>query len=72
MDNLSIINNLVDKIISGDNNSAKQDFEMLISARLQDALDAKKQEVAASLYSTQTDSADVQQEYEQEDVSENE
>lgn len=72
MDTNEIINNMIDKIIAGDNLDAKQDFEALISTRLQDALDVKKQEVAASIYSNPTDSAAVQQEYEQEDVSENE
>ena len=72
MDPNEIINNMIDKIIAGDNVDAKQDFEALISTRLQDALDVKKQEVAASIYSNPTDSAAVQQEYEQEDVSENE
>lgn len=68
MDTNEIINNMIDKIIAGDNVDAKQDFEALISTRLQDALDVKKQEVAASIYSNPTDSAAVQQEYEQEEI----
>lgn len=50
MDNTETINNMIDKIISGENNEAKDSFQSLISAKLAAALDAKKQEVAASLY----------------------
>lgn len=48
------IDKMIDKIIDGDNNSAKDDFEALINAKLQAALDAKKQELAQSVYGNNT------------------
>lgn len=55
MDNTEAIGNMIDKIVGGDNTAAKEDFEALISAKLSNALDAKKQEVAASIYDSQKD-----------------
>lgn len=53
MENSETINSMIDKIIDGDNVSAKEDFESLIAAKLSSALDAKKQEVAQSVYAGQ-------------------
>lgn len=50
MDNAELINSMIDKIVSGENTSAKEDFEALISAKVSNALDVKKQEVAQSIY----------------------
>lgn len=55
MDNTEAIGNMIDRIVGGDNTAAKEDFEALISAKLSSALDAKKQEVATSIYDTQKD-----------------
>lgn len=50
MEHSEIISNMIDKIIQGDNVSAKEDYEALISSKLQAALDDKKVEVAQSIY----------------------
>lgn len=50
MDNTETINSMIDKILDGENTGAEEDFKNLISAKLSAALDAKKQEVAASVY----------------------
>jgi len=54
MDNQELINNIIDKIISGDNAEAKQSIESILSQKMNDAIDVKKQEVAQSIYSQQT------------------
>jgi hypothetical protein len=54
MDNQELINNIIDKIISGDNADAKQSIESILSQKLNDAIDAKKQEVAQHIYAPQT------------------
>ena len=50
METADIINNMIDKIIQGDNTNAQEDFEALISSKLQTAIDDKKKEVAQSIY----------------------
>lgn len=62
MENTETINSMIDKIIDGDNASAKEDFESLIAAKLSSALDAKKQEVAQSIYQNQEVTDDEDQE----------
>lgn len=61
MDDDSIVNMLA-KIVDGDNTGAKEDFESIISQKLNAALDAKKQEVAQSIYGQQVDTDDVEDE----------
>ena len=51
MDNIDVINNMIDNIVTGKNSNAREDFESLISAKMTAALDQKKQEVAQSFYS---------------------
>ena len=48
--NKETINSMIDKILDGDNVSAKEDFESLITQKMNDALDHKKVEVASSIY----------------------
>jgi hypothetical protein len=50
MDTQEVITNMIDKIIAGDNTSAHEDFESLISNKMAAALDQRKQEVAQSFY----------------------
>lgn len=50
METADIINNMIDKIIQGDNTNAQEDFEALISSKLQTAIEDKKKEVAQSIY----------------------
>jgi hypothetical protein len=42
---------MIDDIIDGNNTDAKDGFESALSAKLTDALDAKKIEIAQSIYS---------------------
>ena len=51
MDTREIINKMIDDIIDGNNTDAKDGFESALSAKLTDALDAKKIEIAQSIYS---------------------
>ena len=51
MDTREIINKMIDDIIDGNNTDAKDSFEAAISNKLTDALDAKKIELAQSIYS---------------------
>ncbi|CAB5221931.1 hypothetical protein UFOVP242_146 [uncultured Caudovirales phage] len=51
MDTREIINKMIDDIIDGNNTDAKDGFESALSSKLTDALDAKKIEIAQSIYS---------------------
>lgn len=51
MDTREIINKMIDDIIDGNNTDAKDGFESALSTKLTDALDAKKIEIAQSIYS---------------------
>lgn len=64
MDTAEIINNMIDKIIQGDNTNAQEDFEALISSKLQTAIDDKKVEVAQSIYGTSDASIEDEEEVE--------
>lgn len=45
------IDDMIDKIVNDDNVGAKADFETLIANKLNALLDARKQDIAQSLYS---------------------
>lgn len=47
------LNDFISKIIDGNNTEAKDDFENIIAHKLNAALDAKKIEVARSIYGQQ-------------------
>lgn len=65
-----IIDNLIDKIVSGEHTSAQGDIESLLAQKMQDALDAKKQEVAASVYgNTEQPEEDTEEVEDTEDIS---
>lgn len=51
MDTREIINKMIDDIIDGNNTDAKDGFESALSNKLTDALDARKIELAQSIYS---------------------
>ncbi len=55
MDIAEIINKMIDDIIDGNNTDAKDGFESALSSKLTDALDAKKIEIAQSLYNQEVD-----------------
>ena len=54
METNELINQMIDKIIDGDNVEAQTDFEALLAQKMDVALDARKQELAQSVYSTET------------------
>jgi hypothetical protein len=64
MDTQEVITNMIDKIIAGDNTSAQEDFESLISNKMAAALDQRKQEVAQSFYGANEVNQDSEQETE--------
>ena len=55
MDTAEIINKMIDDIIDGNNTDAKDGFESALSSKLTDALDAKKIEIAQSLYNQEVE-----------------
>ncbi len=55
MDTKDIINKMIDDIIDGNNTDAKDSFEAAISNKLTDALDARKVEIAQSLYNQEVE-----------------
>lgn len=63
-----VIKNMIDKIAAGDNVSAQDDFESLVSKKLSDAIEAKKQEVAQSIYTGSNKSSEENSEEETEDL----
>ena len=68
MDNAELVNDMINKIVAGDNTTAKEDFESLISAKVSAALEAKKQEVAQSIYQNQEVTDDEAEETDSEAV----
>ena len=68
MDTQEVITNMIDKIIAGDNTSAHEDFESLISNKMAAALDQRKQEVAQSLYGANEVNQDSEQETEVDEI----
>lgn len=62
MDTKEIINQMIDDIIDGNNTDAKDSFEAAISNKLTDALDAKKIELAQSIYSKEVQDEPVSSE----------
>ena len=59
MDTRKIINKMIDDIIDGNNTDAKDSFESAISNKLTDALDARKIELAQSIYSKEVEDESV-------------
>jgi len=59
VDTTEIINKMIDDIIDGNNTDAKTGFESAISNKLTDALDAKKIELAQSLYNQEEEDEPV-------------
>ena len=55
MDTTEIINKMIDDIIDGNNTDAKDWFESALSSKLTDALDARKVEIAQSLYNQEVE-----------------
>lgn len=66
MDKSEIINQMINHIIDNKNTEAGESFNSLISAKLNDALEAKKIEVAQTIYNYQ----EVDEPTEEEEVEE--
>ena len=56
---------MIDDIIDGNNTDAKDGFESALSSKLTDALDARKVEIAQSLYNQEVE---VEEEEEEDEV----
>ena len=71
MENSELIHSMIDNILDNKNTEAQETFKSLLSQKLNDALEAKKVEVAQSVYSPQEveepveDVEDTEQETEQ-------
>jgi hypothetical protein len=59
VDTTEIINKMIDDIIDGNNTDAKDGFESALSNKLTDALDARKIELAQSIYTKEKDNEPV-------------
>jgi hypothetical protein len=55
VDTAEIINKMIDDIIDGNNTDAKDGFESALSTKLTDAIDARKIEIAQSLYNQEVE-----------------
>jgi len=55
VDTAEIINKMIDDIIDGNNTDAKSGFESALSTKLTDAIDARKIEIAQSLYNQEVE-----------------
>jgi hypothetical protein len=55
VDTTEIINKMIDDIIDGNNTDAKDGFESALSNKLTDALDARKIELAQSIYTKEVE-----------------
>ena len=59
MDTTEIINKMIDDIIDGNNTDAKDGFESALSNKLTDAIDARKIELAQSIYTKEIEDESV-------------
>jgi len=59
VDTKDIINKMIDDIIDGNNTDAKDGFESALSSKLTDALDARKIELAQSIYTKEVEDESV-------------
>jgi len=59
VDTTEIINKMIDDIIDGNNTDARDGFESALSNKLTDALDARKIELAQSIYTKEVEDESV-------------
>jgi hypothetical protein len=57
---MSSIRDFLDSVSRGDNIAAQEHIEAAISAKAFDALDAKKQEIAATLFAGHQESSEIE------------
>lgn len=55
METKDIIDSLIDDILDGNNSEAQEKFDSAIASKVVDVLDARKKEVAQTIYSSQED-----------------
>lgn len=55
METKDIINSLIDDILDGNNSEAQEKFDYAIASKVVDVLDARKRELAQTIYSSQED-----------------
>jgi len=60
MDTKQTIDDLINKIIDGDNIGAQGDFNSIIADKINTVIDLKKQEVARSIYGQETQEEPVE------------
>jgi hypothetical protein len=60
------INNFINSITAGDNVTAKEELEELLSSKAFDALQVRKQEIASTLFGGQQE--EEQDEYSEEEI----
>lgn len=64
------ISDMLLKIVDGDNTGAKEDFENIISQKLNDALDAKRMEIAQAIYGEKGEESEESESQESEEEEE--
>lgn len=62
METKDLIDSLIDDIIDGNNADAQEKFDSAIATRVVSALDARKQELAQTIYSREEDGSEEEQE----------
>lgn len=62
MDTKDLVSSMIDKVAAGENTAAQEDFEAALSAKMAAALDAKKVELAQSVYSNEKSEEESQEE----------
>ena len=55
METKDIIDSLIDDILDGNNSEAQEKFDSAIATKVVDVLDARKKELAQTIYSSQED-----------------
>lgn len=55
METKDIIDSLIDDILDGNNSEAQEKFDSAIASKVVDVLDARKRELAQTIYSSQED-----------------
>lgn len=68
MDTKQSIDDMINKIIDGDNIGAQEDFHSIIADKINTVIDLKKQEVAASIYGSEQADTETEEESTDENV----
>lgn len=55
METKDIIDSLIDDVLDGNNSEAQEKFDSAIASKVVDVLDARKRELAQTIYSSQED-----------------